>query len=71
MRSRIRLSLFRSVRAKTVGLGRVPRWGVAAYGAAGMQRLLEIVQAELVMAMAGTGRPTLASIDRTVRTDFS
>ena len=58
--------------AKAVGLGRVPRWGVAAYGAAGMQRILEIVQAELVMAMAGTGRPTLASIDRTlVRTDFS
>jgi len=57
--------------AKAVCLGRVPRWGLAAYGAAGSQRILEIVQAELVMAMAATGRPTLASIDRTlVRTDF-
>ena len=57
--------------AKAVSLGRVPRWGLAAYGAAGSQRILEIVQGELVMAMAATGRPTLDSIDRTlVRTDF-
>ncbi len=57
--------------AKAVCLGRVPRWGLAAYGAAGSQCILEIVQGELVMAMAATGRPTLASIDRTlVRADF-
>jgi len=57
--------------AKAVCLGRVPRWGLAAYGPAGSQRILEIVQGKLVMAMAATGRPTLASIDRTlVRTDF-
>ena len=57
--------------AKAVSLGRVPRWGLAAYGPAGSQRILEIVQHELVMAMAATGRPTLDSIDRTlVRTDF-
>jgi len=49
----------------------VPRWGLAAYGSQGVQRILEIMQAELVQAMAYTGRPTLASIDRTlVRTDF-
>ena len=58
--------------AKAVCLGRVPRWGLAAYGAAGAQRVLEILQGELVMAMAATGRPTLDSIDRTlVRYDFS
>ena len=57
--------------AKAVCLGRVPRWGLAAYGPAGTQRILEILQGELVMAMAATGRPTLASIDRSlVRTDF-
>lgn len=57
--------------AKAVCLGRVPRWGLAAYGAAGAQRILEIVQDELVLAMAETGRPTLDSIDRTlVRTSF-
>lgn len=57
--------------AKAVCLGRAPRWGLAAYGAPGVQRVLEILQAELVMAMAQTGRPDLASIDRSlVRTHF-
>jgi len=58
--------------AKAACVGRVSRWGVAAYGPAGAQRVLEIMQAELVMAMASTGRPSLASIDRTlVTTDFA
>ena len=57
--------------ASAVCLGRVPRWGLGAYGAPGVQRILEILQAELVQAMAYTGRPTLASLNRTmVRTDF-
>jgi isopentenyl diphosphate isomerase/L-lactate dehydrogenase-like FMN-dependent dehydrogenase len=57
--------------ANVVCLGRVPRWGLAAYGPQGVQRVLEIMQAELVQAMAYSGRPTLASIDHTlVRTDF-
>ena len=58
--------------AKAVGLGRAQRWGLAAYGVPGVQRVLEIVQAELVLAMAHTGCASLSSIDRTlVRTDFS
>jgi 4-hydroxymandelate oxidase len=57
--------------AKAVCLGRVIRWGLAAYGPAGVQRILEILQAELMMAMAQTGRPDLASIDRSlIRTHF-
>jgi isopentenyl diphosphate isomerase/L-lactate dehydrogenase-like FMN-dependent dehydrogenase len=57
--------------ASAVGLGRVPLWGLAAYGAQGVQKVLEILQAELVQAMAANGRPTLASIDRTlIRTEF-
>ena len=58
--------------ARAVCLGRVPRWGLGAYGAPGVQRVLEILQNELVAAMAQAGRPTLDSIDRTaVRTRFS
>ena len=57
--------------ASAVGLGRVPLWGLAAYGPQGVQKVLEILQAELVQAMAAAGRPTLASIDRSlVRTEF-
>jgi isopentenyl diphosphate isomerase/L-lactate dehydrogenase-like FMN-dependent dehydrogenase len=57
--------------AKAVGLGRVPIWGLAAYGPEGLQRILEILQTELVQAMAATGRPTLASIDRSLaKTEF-
>ena len=57
--------------ASAVCLGRVPRWGLASYGAPGVQRVLEIVQNEFVQAMADTGRPALASIDQAlVRTDF-
>ncbi len=57
--------------ANAVCLGRVTRWGLAAYGPAGAQRVLEIIQAELTLAMATTGRPNLRSVDRTlVRTNF-
>lgn len=57
--------------ASAVCLGRVPRWGLGAFGPPGVQRILEIVQTELVMAMAHSGRPTLASIDSSlVRADL-
>jgi isopentenyl diphosphate isomerase/L-lactate dehydrogenase-like FMN-dependent dehydrogenase len=57
--------------ANAVCIGRGARWGLAAYGAPGVQRIHEILQGELIMAMAQTGRPTLASIDRTlVKTNF-
>ena len=51
--------------ASAVELGRAARWGLGAFGAAGTERLLEIVQAELVQAAAFAGRRTLKSIDKT------
>jgi 4-hydroxymandelate oxidase len=58
--------------ASGVLFGRAPRWGLAAFGPAGAQRILETFQAELKDAMARTGRQTLAAVDRTaVRTDFA
>ena len=57
--------------ANAVELGRAARWGLGAFGAAGTQRLLEIVQSELVQAAATAGRSTLASIDKTaVKVNF-
>jgi 4-hydroxymandelate oxidase len=50
--------------ANAVELGRAARWGLGAFGAAGAQRLLEIVQAELVLAAARAGCATMAAINR-------
>ena len=49
--------------ADGVALGRAARWGLGAYGAPGVQRLLEVIQAELVHAAAYAGRAD-AEIDR-------
>ncbi len=57
--------------ASAVCLGRVPRWGLASFGAAGVGRVLEIVQSELMQAMARCGVASPADAARTlVRTDF-
>ena len=57
--------------ATAVELGRAARWGLGAFGAAGTQRLLEIVQGELVQAAAMAGRRKRKEIDKTaVRTNF-
>lgn len=58
--------------ASAVCLGRAPRWGLGAFGPQGVQRLLELLQAEFLEAMAKTGRTTLAALDRTaVRVNFT
>jgi 4-hydroxymandelate oxidase len=60
-----------AIGASAVELGRAARWGLGAFGAAGTQRLLEIVQAELVQTAAMAGLPTLKSIDKTaVKVNF-
>ena len=51
--------------AKVVCCGRVPLWGLGAFGAPGVQRVFDILKSELSLAMAQTGRPNLASLDRT------
>ncbi len=57
--------------ANAVCLGRATRWGLGAFGPPGVQRVIEMVQAELVAAMAAAGRRSLADLDRTaVRARF-
>jgi isopentenyl diphosphate isomerase/L-lactate dehydrogenase-like FMN-dependent dehydrogenase len=58
--------------ANAVLLGRTTRWALAGFGAAGAERLLGMMQQELVAAAAAAGRTTLASIDRSVvKTNFT
>ena len=57
--------------ASAVELGRAARWGLGAFGAAGTQRLLEIIQAELVQAAAFAGCANLKAIGKSnVKTTF-
>jgi 4-hydroxymandelate oxidase len=60
-----------AIGADAVLLGRTTRWALGAFGAPGAQRLLEMMQQELVAAAAAAGRRTHASIDKTaIRTHF-
>ncbi len=52
--------------ARAVLLGRPVLWGLAANGEAGVRHVLAMLRDELELAMALSGRPTLASIDRSL-----
>ena len=50
--------------AKAVGVGRPFLWGLGAFGQAGVDRVLEILQGELKLAMGNCGTRTVADITR-------
>jgi len=50
--------------ARAVGIGRPYTWGLAAFGQQGVERVLEILNAELTMTMRQCGTPTLARITK-------
>jgi 4-hydroxymandelate oxidase len=52
--------------ASAVAIGRPYLYGLAVDGSAGVSRIVQILRTELEMAMALTGRASLAAIDRTV-----
>lgn len=52
--------------ASAVAIGRPCIYGLAVNGAAGVSRVVEILRTELEMAMALTGRTSIAAIDRSV-----
>jgi len=52
--------------AQAVLLGRPPIWGLAAYGADGVQRVVEMLQTELAQDMAMCGKVNLKSLDPSV-----
>ena len=49
--------------AKGVLVGRPVMWGLAAYGADGVQGVVEMLQTELARYMCMCGRPSLAAVD--------
>ena len=52
--------------AKAVLIGRPYVWGLAAFGSVGVQRVVEMLRAELVVSMGLAGMPNLGSIDRSL-----
>ncbi len=57
--------------ADAVCLGRASRWGLGAFGEQGAQKVIEIINAELVQAMAAAGCPDIKSINESIiRTNF-
>ena len=51
--------------AKAVGIGRPYLWGLGAFGQAGVDRVLEILQGELKLAMGNCGSQKISDINRT------
>ena len=52
--------------ARAVLVGRPYLWGLAVAGEEGVRRVIELLRQELELAMALSGRPAVASIDRTL-----
>ena len=50
--------------AKAVGIGRPYLWALTSFGQAGVERVLDILNAELRLAMRQCGMPTLARINK-------
>jgi 4-hydroxymandelate oxidase len=50
--------------ARAVGVGRPYLWGLAAFGQPGVERVLDILHAELELTMKQMGRRSIAEIDR-------
>jgi isopentenyl diphosphate isomerase/L-lactate dehydrogenase-like FMN-dependent dehydrogenase len=50
--------------ARAVGIGRPYTWGLATFGQEGVERVIEILNAELTLTMRQCGTPTLAHITK-------
>jgi isopentenyl diphosphate isomerase/L-lactate dehydrogenase-like FMN-dependent dehydrogenase len=55
-----------AIGAKAVLVGRPPLFGLGAFGQTGVQRVMEMLQTELALAMGLSGKPNLAAIDRSL-----
>ena len=48
--------------AAAVGVGRPYCWGLGAFGQAGVERVLDLLNRELLITMRGSGTPSVSSI---------
>lgn len=55
-----------SLGAKAVLIGRPYYWGLAAFGQIGVQRVIEMLHGEMMVAMGQSGIPNLAAFDRSL-----
>ena len=55
--------------ARAVGVGRPYVWGLSAFGQQGVERVLDILRAELQLTMRQCGTPSIARITRAMVTD--
>jgi 4-hydroxymandelate oxidase len=55
--------------ARAVMIGRAYLWGLAVGGEPGVKHVLELLRTELELAMVLSGRPAVASIDRSLVTE--
>lgn len=55
-----------SMGASAVLLGRPPLWGLGAFGQAGVEKVLELLETELALAMGFCGRTTIAQLDKSL-----
>jgi len=53
-----------SIGARAVGIGRPYVWGLAAFGQEGVERVIDILRAELLLAMRNCGVPSTAKFTR-------
>jgi 4-hydroxymandelate oxidase len=50
--------------AKAVGIGRPYLWGLGAFGQAGVERVIDILRAELTLTMRQCGARTVGEINK-------
>ena len=55
--------------ANAVGIGRPYAWGLASFGQAGVERVIDLLRAELAVSMRQAGTASIADIDASYLVD--
>jgi isopentenyl diphosphate isomerase/L-lactate dehydrogenase-like FMN-dependent dehydrogenase len=55
-----------AIGASAVQVGRPVLWGLGAYGQPGVEKVLQLLETELALAMGLCGKPTIGAIDKSL-----